>query len=116
MKAKKNHDAIGNLDSLASGIQAVNSYFLNKVQKQVNTALTLRNWLIGFYIAEYEQRGKNRADYGAGLLKALAQSLKEKGIKSLQERNLYLCRDFYKAYPQILQLGIVHRIQLASIQ
>ena len=25
------------------------------------------------------------------------------GVKSLQERNLYLCRDFYRAYPQILQ-------------
>ena len=24
-------------------------------------------------------------------------------LKSLQERNLYLCRDFYRAYPQILQ-------------
>jgi hypothetical protein len=26
--------------------------------------LTLRNWLIGYYIAEYELQGSDRADYG----------------------------------------------------
>jgi hypothetical protein len=24
----------------------------------------LRNWIIGFYIVEYEQNGKDRAEYG----------------------------------------------------
>ena len=65
--------------------------------------MTLRNWIIGYYIVEYEQSGKDRAKYGTGLFKTLAQKLAKKGIKSLQERNLYLCRDFYRTYPQILQ-------------
>jgi hypothetical protein len=33
------------------------NFFQKQVQKQVNTALTLRNWLFGFYINEYEMNG-----------------------------------------------------------
>lgn len=94
---------VKNLEHLAAIIQETNAYFLNKAQQQVNTALTIRNWLIGLYILEYEQNGNDRARYGAALLKTLSKKLTDKGIKSLQERNLYLCRDFYRAYPQILQ-------------
>ena len=103
MKTIKKTPPINNFESLAATIQKTNSFFLNKVQKQVNTALTLRNWIIGYYIVEYEQSGKDRADYGLGLFKAIAKRLIKVGVKSLQERNLYLCRDFYRAYPQILQ-------------
>lgn len=92
-----------NLESLTNTIQETNQFFLNKVQKQVNTALTLRNWMIGYYIAEYEQSGKDRADYGKKLFKAIAESLVKKGLKSIRERHLYLCKDLYKAYPQILR-------------
>jgi predicted nuclease of restriction endonuclease-like (RecB) superfamily len=92
-----------NIEQLSSAIQQTNHFFLNKVQKQVNTALTLRNWLIGHYILAYEMAGKDRATYGANLMKTLAKKMAEKGTKSLQERNLYLCRDFCQAYPRILQ-------------
>ena len=45
---------------------------ISKVHKQaqsgaagtVNRFLILRNWLIGAYIIEYEQKGKDRAEYG----------------------------------------------------
>lgn len=93
----------GTLESLAGSINDINAHFLKIVYQQVNTAMTVRNWLIGYYIVEYEQSGRDRAKYGAGLFKALAKRLAERGVKSLQERNLYLCRDFYRAYPQILQ-------------
>jgi len=103
MKTNKNLPTLNTLENLATTIQDTNTFFLNKVQKQVNTALTLRNWIIGFYIAEYEQAGKDRADYGKQLFKAIAQSLLKKGLKSIRERHLYLCKDLYKAYPQILR-------------
>lgn len=91
------------IEALSENIQAANAYFLNKAQKQVNTALTLRNWLIGCYIVEYEQSGNDRADYGARLYKEIAQRLAKKGLKSIRERHLYLCKDLYVAYPQILR-------------
>ena len=75
--------SLNNLDSLTITIQQTNSYFLNKVQRQVNTALTLRNWIIGYYIVVYEQSGKDRAEYGSGLFKAIAKKLKKIGVKSL---------------------------------
>jgi predicted nuclease of restriction endonuclease-like (RecB) superfamily len=103
MKTNKNVLTLNTLENLATTIQDANTFFLNKVQKQVNTALTLRNWIIGYYIAEYEQSGKDRADYGKQLFKAIAQSLLKKGLKSIRERHLYLCKDLYKAYPQILR-------------
>jgi predicted nuclease of restriction endonuclease-like (RecB) superfamily len=96
-------NTVRNLDQLTFTIQQTNQYFLSQAQKQVNTSLTLRNWVIGFYILEYEQSGKDRADYGSGLYKAIAERLAHKGVKSIRERHLYLCKDFYLAYPQILR-------------
>ena len=103
MKTNKNVPTLNTLENLTTTIQDTNSFFFDKVQRQVNTALTLRNWIIGYYIAEYEQSGKDRADYGKQLFKAIAESLLKKGLKSIRERHLYLCKDLYKAYPQILR-------------
>ncbi len=64
MKTKQNISTTYNIEGLANNILQTNTYFLNQVKKQVNSALTLRNWFIGFYIVEYEQSGKDRADYG----------------------------------------------------
>lgn len=96
-------NTVNNLEQLTTTIQQTNQYFLAQAQKQVNTSLTLRNWVIGFYIVEYEQSGKDRADYGTGLYKTIAERLAKKGVKSIRERHLYLCKDFYLAYPQILR-------------
>lgn len=91
------------LQMLSENIESTNSYFLRKAQKQVNTALTLRSWLIGCYIVEYEQTVKDRAEYGAKLYKEVARRLVKRGVKSIRERHLYLCKDLYLSYPQILR-------------
>lgn len=65
----------------------------------VNQALTVRNWMIGFYIVEFEQKGKDRAIYGAGLVEKLAQRLST--VKGLDRRSLFRFRTFYLYYPQI---------------
>ncbi len=54
MKTIENIPSENNLEYLATNIKQTNSFFLNKVHRQVNTALTLRNWIIGYYIVEYE--------------------------------------------------------------
>lgn len=68
---------IKDLGQLVTAIKAANSYFLTQVQKQVNTALTLRNWIIGQYIVEYEQKGEDKAQYGQKLLKEISRTLKK---------------------------------------
>lgn len=43
------------------------------------------NWAIGYYIVEYEQGGKDRAEYGTSLLKSLENKIAEKGISKKSE-------------------------------
>jgi predicted nuclease of restriction endonuclease-like (RecB) superfamily len=100
---KKATSEIRELGQLVTAIEIANTYFLTQVQKQVNTALTLRNWIIGRYIVEYEQKGEDRSQYGQQLFKEIYHTLKKNGLKSIRERYLYICKDFYLAYPQILQ-------------
>lgn len=69
-----------------------------KAAHAINTALTVRNWLIGCYIVEFEQHGEDRASYGEKLLKNLGDNLNTKG---LEERRLREFRRFYLVYPQL---------------
>lgn len=82
-------------------IQQTNDLLQQSVVKAVNTHLTLRNWLTGFYIIEFEQNGSDRAEYGAKLLKNIAKNIRVKGLTAPE---LSRCRQFYKAYPQIFGL------------
>ncbi|MEZ0374737.1 MAG: YhcG family protein [Candidatus Sericytochromatia bacterium] len=68
--------------------------------RAVNQHLTLRNWLIGYYIVVYEQEGEDRAHYGKKLLNTLAKRLP---IKGLSFSALKSSRQFFLAYPQIGQ-------------
>lgn len=90
-------------ETLVASIADTSRYFQQQAQKQVNVALTLRNWLIGAYLVEYEQHGQDKAEYGEKLYKNLAKKLQEQGIKGLSFTNLHLCKQFYVEYPQIVQ-------------
>lgn len=91
-----------NLNKLIALIGETQTHFRQQAQRQVNTALTIRNWLFGFYIVEYEQQGADRAEYGEKLFKEITIGLKKLGFTQIRERHLYLCKAFYLAYPNIL--------------
>lgn len=95
---------ISTLTNLVNAIRQTNDFFLDQVQRQVNKALTVRNWVIGFYITEYEQQGQDRATYGEQLLKQLADRLKTAKSKGLSFTTLHLCKQLYGTYPQIGQV------------
>lgn len=69
--------------------------------RAVNKMATLRNWLIGCYIVEYEQKGRDRAKYGDRLLKRLEDRVNTKGLNLTLFKN---SRRFYLLYPQIGEL------------
>ena len=94
---------IKDISQLAEFIEDTHLYFLSQVQRQVNMALTLRNWLIGRHIVEYEQNGTDRAEYGKAIIKNLSLKLKQKKLKGFSEISLRIYRSFYHAYPQIQQ-------------
>lgn len=90
-----------NFDHLVSSIDSLHDAMRRAAVGSVNKMLTFRNWLIGRYIVEYEQKGRDRAEYGANLIPRLAQRLRHR--RGFSDRNLEMFREFYLAYPQILQ-------------
>lgn len=56
--------------------------------KSVNTELVKANWEIGRHIVEYEQHGKERAEYGSDLLSNLSKDLKQRYGKGYGRRNI----------------------------
>ncbi|MDF9833056.1 hypothetical protein M2103_001273 [Ereboglobus sp. PH5-5] len=53
-----------NFDALIKSIADIHRQTHASATKAVNTALTMRNWLIGACIQEFELHGEDRATYG----------------------------------------------------
>lgn len=87
-----------NFDSLVHTIHSVQDALQEQAAHAVNLALTARNWLIGYYIVEFEQHGEDRAEYGEQLLKKLETSINKKGMT---ERRFREFRRLYIVYPQL---------------
>ena len=87
-----------NFEQLATIIADTHQRLQQSAVKAVNQCQTMRNWLIGFYIVEFEQNGEDRAKYGEFLLKNLEQKVNLKGLNiTLFKRS----RVFYMVYPQL---------------
>lgn len=97
---------------LVDSIQRVHDYCSAEVNRIVNVSLTLRNWVIGAYIAEYEINGADRAKYGEGLLDALTAKLERKGVTTAGRRQLYQYLTFYRTYPQIVRTASAQSSEL----
>ena len=89
--------------ALTNSIKTIHKEFSSYANRAVNAGLTLRNWLIGCYIAEYELQGEDRATYGEALLSKLAASLSKAQVSSCGKRQLYNYLRFYQTYPQIVR-------------
>jgi len=90
-----------NFRYLLSSIQQTHTALQQQAVNAINRSLTIRNWLIGYYIVEFEQKGEDRAQYGEGLLKQIAVGLQNQNISNVQERELRRYRLFYATYPQL---------------
>lgn len=86
-------------ENLLELIRSTHATLTGKALQKVNAFLSVKNWLIGMYIVEYEQNGEDRALYGERVFTTLGERLQ--GIKGMSESQLYLYRDFYRTYPQI---------------
>lgn len=72
----------------------------SKALYAVNMALVRTNWQIGHYIVEYEQKGNERAEYGAELLNNLSHDLTIAYGKGFSRSNIVYMRKFYLYFPQ----------------
>lgn len=85
-------------ESLVGHINQVHDVLQAQAAHAVNLSLTARNWLVGYYIVEYEQHGEDRAKYGDNLINRLA---KEIGRRGFEPRRLREYRQIYIVYPQL---------------
>lgn len=90
-----------NFSTLVATIRQTHTYMAAQAGRAVNISLTLRNWLIGCYIREYEQNGTDRTKYGSQVLEHLGKELQKSLDRCYTARYLRLCRQFYITYPQI---------------
>lgn len=97
-----------NFEQLATIITNTHQQLQQSAVKAVNQRLTVRNWLIGFYIVEFEQNGEDRATYGEQLLKNLEQRINQ---KALSVTLFQWSRKFYLLYPRF-NLLIKHSFML----
>ena len=94
-------------ENLIGNVEHVHDITSSYAKGAVNQLLTVRNWMIGYYIVEFEQHGKNRAEYGTHLLENLAKRIE---IKGLDRQMLNTCRTFYIKYPQICET-VSHKLK-----
>ena len=71
----------------------------SNVYRAVNFAMVEAYWHVGRMIVEEEQQGKERAEYGAFLIKNLSINLTEEFGKGFTEPNLWNFRQFYLCFP-----------------
>ncbi len=64
----------------------------------VNDVLVETYWNVGREIVEYEQEGKEKAEYGSALLDNISKDLKAKYGKGFSRRNVLDMRRFYLGY------------------
>lgn len=87
-------------NDLASIVQTTHDAAQSSAVKAINRMQTMRNWLIGYYIVEFEQHGKDRAEYGTQLLKKLEERVDRKGLTTTLFK---WARKFYRLYPQMME-------------
>ena len=85
-------------ESLVGHINQVQDVLQAQAAHAVNLSLTARNWLVGYYIVEFEQHGEDRAKYGDKLINRLAKEINRKGFET---RSLHMYRRIYLVYPQL---------------
>lgn len=89
-----------NFASLVEAVRQVHERSAAAATRAVNVSLTLRNWLIGCYIVEYQQHGADRAQYGERLVDRLAAELYRQGVPA---------SDRHGCTPTLLSIESIHR-------
>lgn len=90
-----------NLDFIQE-VKLIVSEARQRAYAAINSAMVDAYWRLGKRIVEEEQQGKERAEYGAQLLKVLSEALTAEFGKGFSVNSLYYYRQFYLAFPEKL--------------
>lgn len=86
-------------ENLIRDIQSIITQARHKAVRAVNFERVVMYWKIGERIFEEEQQGEQRAEYGAYLIKSLADSLEPEFGTGFSARQLERFRQFYRSFP-----------------
>ena len=86
----------------------------------VQSAMLQSYWTIGRYIVDYEQKGHEKAEYGSGTLKQLAQDLTSRYGNGFGMSNINKMRKLYLCYPILQTLSAKltwsHYVELLKLE
>lgn len=99
VSVKSPNGLTGSYDAIFKDISGVLEATRHSAARSINRLMTAAYWLIGRRIVEFEQGGKERAQYGEELLSRLAADLTARFGRGFSRRNLQDMRLFYSAYP-----------------
>ncbi|UCS94969.1 hypothetical protein KZP23_08145 [Echinicola marina] len=85
--------------NILSDIQSIISTARQNAVRSVNFERVVMYWKIGERIFEEEQHGEQRAEYGAYLIKNLAEALEPEYGTGFSARQLERFRQFYRTFP-----------------
>ena len=90
--------------ALVQALSETHTWTQGQSARALNSFLAIRNWLFGWYIVEFEQKGAGFKElYGKHLIERLAQALSNQGLKGVSPTSLRKCREFYQAYTHLQQ-------------
>ena len=101
VNCERSADAIGEAVSqklLADARQIIDTARANAV-RSVDFNRVMMYWNLGRRVFEEEQHGKDRAEYGARIIRGLAERLEPEYGSGFGVRQLEFCRKFYRVYP-----------------
>ena len=103
-------------ERLVTAIGQAHAELTAQATRAVNASLTLRNWLIGFHIEEYERRGVDRQQYGEKLLDRLSESLIQQDLSFTHFAELIAVEDdTRRAFEQPLAPGALREASIRPI-
>jgi hypothetical protein len=87
------------MDALYQDIRQIIETSRSNAVRSIDFCRVQMYWQLGCRIFEEEQQGKERADYGAYLIKTLAKRLEPEFGSGFGVRQLEQSRQFYRTYP-----------------
>lgn len=85
--------------SFITSIKSIITAAQSQAVRAVNQECVQMYWQVGRHIVEEVQHGKERAEYGAYIIKFLAQELEKDFGSGFSYRQLNFCRQFYLTFP-----------------
>jgi len=102
------------LSELSNIITEVHRTLQKQANNAVNQGLTMRNWLVGFYIVHYQQNGEERAKYGSELLKVLAKQINKKGFTPSDLSKYRLQKLSFSHFAELIKIDNVMSIIITT--